>query len=553
MFATFRHAFALALLLCMLHSVPAADDTMSREAIARHAKDSTVLVEVKPTYGTGFCVHSSGLFVTNEHVVRQGEIITLVLHAGQKAQKLLKAKVVRRDKALDLALLRVEGEEKFQALELGSDKDLSELTEVIACGFPFGTQLATKGGYPAISINVGSVTSLRNNKDGELHRIQLDAALNPGNSGGPVLNRQGKVVGMVVSGIVGSGVNMAIPVGNVQRFLSRPDIDVTLPFIQATNQHGAYEFTAKATSLLPAKDALELELVLGAGARKDRRFPMKFANGVYRASAVPFPAPMGPSMCRLDIKYEDGSISGAAEDRTIRIGEMEIKLSQMRNLCLEPKVKARLSDGRQLDGKLSGLEAIPLTVGKQSLRLDLAGALEVNVEPLEEITELACAVVARQAGREVGRHDVLLHRDGNAQSGVSSEWTLDLKKMRPLDGPVKGKIMGKDFAPDTMQLQNSMMTLQSGTDRIQIFNLVLKPGKMIYEFSADDKQLPSRRPMIQIHMMPPAFANHPNGYAMRLEFGAERDGQVPTKLYLCLPDDKKSFIAGSFMLEIEGP
>src|SRR5262249_61260427 len=140
-------------------------------------------------------------------------------------QKVLKAKVVRQDQNLDLALLRVEGETDLPALALGSDEDLTELEEVVACGFPFGTALAlAKGEYPAISISVGSVTALRRGKDKALSRIQLDAALNPGNSGGPVLDRQGKVVGVVVSGVRWAGVNMAIPVSHLQRFLARPEI-----------------------------------------------------------------------------------------------------------------------------------------------------------------------------------------------------------------------------------------------------------------------------------------------------------------------------------------
>ena len=152
------------------------------EAIAKRAKAATVLVEAKPIYGSGFCVHQSGLFVTNEHVVRRTpETITLVLNAGLKNRN-LKAKVVRRDAALDLALLRVDGNDKFEPMELGSDEDLGELSELFACGFPFGTAwvdqmryLATQGFhspprtpggvkeptrpevYPAISINAGSV------------------------------------------------------------------------------------------------------------------------------------------------------------------------------------------------------------------------------------------------------------------------------------------------------------------------------------------------------------------------------------------------------------
>jgi S1-C subfamily serine protease len=89
----------------------------------------------------------------------------------------LKTKVLRRDKDLDLALLKVDGGEKFEAMELGSDKDLSELKELIAFGFPFGTALARQGEYPAITVNAGHVTSLRRDKNIELDRIQLDCAL----------------------------------------------------------------------------------------------------------------------------------------------------------------------------------------------------------------------------------------------------------------------------------------------------------------------------------------------------------------------------------------
>src|SRR5204863_78892 len=82
----------------------------------------------------------------------------------------------------------------------GSAEGLSELMEVVAFGFPFGTALsADRRDYPAVSVNVGSVTALRR-KAGALHRIQVDVPLNPGNSGGAVLDRTGKVVGVVVAG-----------------------------------------------------------------------------------------------------------------------------------------------------------------------------------------------------------------------------------------------------------------------------------------------------------------------------------------------------------------
>jgi hypothetical protein len=317
-------------------------------------------------------------------------------------------------------LLKVDSAAKIEALELGSDVDLGELTELIACGFPFGQALARPGEYPAITINAGSVTSLRRDKDGELHRIQLDAALNRGNSGGPVLDRKGKVVGMVVSGIPGSGVNLAIPVSHLQRFLARPEIILTLPSIKASSRHAAFEFKAKTISLLSTKEPLDLELVLGAGPGKERRFPMELVDGAYRAKAIPFPAPEGPTLCRVEVKYEDGSVTGGVEDKTYRIADKEVKLSQVRSLRMGIKPEARLGDGRRLEGKLDGLDALSLKVGKQLLRLDLANALEVSVEAIEEVTEISCTIVARQAGREVHRQSEPLYIEGVSRAIIET-------------------------------------------------------------------------------------------------------------------------------------
>lgn len=199
-----------------------ADQPRDKVAIAKLGKAATALVEVKEAraYGTAFCIHSSGLFLTNEHVIRPAEkdALTLILNAGLKNQRILQAKVVRSDKELDLALLRVEDAKDLPTLSLGSNENLTELMEVVALGFPFGKALVQdKKDYPAISVSHGHVTALRH-REGRLHRIQVDAVLNPGNSGGPVLDSQGQVVGIVVAGVLGSGVNFAIPVDVARRF-----------------------------------------------------------------------------------------------------------------------------------------------------------------------------------------------------------------------------------------------------------------------------------------------------------------------------------------------
>ena len=134
-------------------------------------------------------------------------------------------------------------------------------------------------------------------------------------------------------------------------------------------------------------------------------------------------------------------------------------------------------------------------------------------------------------------------------------WTLDLKAMNFGDGPVDGRVMGAEFKPDKIQLLNTGLSLRTDTDMIQIF-LNLKPGQGIegksFEWKAELKE-GEAQPAIHVHinsLKPPGLQVSTKGYAMRLEFGKEKDGKIPGKIYLCLPDDKKSWVAGCFTLDL---
>jgi hypothetical protein len=412
-----RCSCILAGLILVVGNAGAADETSWRVEVGKIGKPATALVEVKTRgeYGSAFCIHPSGLFVTNAHVV-QSTIpaapgtptppveITLVLNSGTKTEKTYSAKVVRVDKELDLALLRIDGAKDLPALTLGSDEKLTELEDVVACGFPFGIALAPgKKEYPAVSINAGSITSLRR-KDDRLQRIQLDAAVNPGNSGGPLLDKSGKVVGVIVAGVRGSGVNFAIPVSTVVGFITPPEIRFEPPALDRANLYKPVAFEAQLLPLLPSSAPLTAELTLKPGrGGKERTFRLEAADGKHRVTAVPLPPPSGPQPVRLIARFDDGALNATVLDRAFKVGDRELKLSEVRSVEHRPAHRVLLADGKEVEGAVSGLDAVPVRLGGQTMTLDLGKAYEVRFAPAAEANLVWCTLVVRQGDKEVLR------------------------------------------------------------------------------------------------------------------------------------------------------
>jgi len=154
--------------------------------------------------GSGFIIDASGLVVTNNHVIADADEINVILNDGTK----LKATLVGKDNKSDLALLRVHADQPIKAVKFG-DSDKLRLGEwVIAIGNPFSL-----GG----SVTAG-IVSARNrdiNSGPYDNYIQTDAAINRGNSGGPLFNLNGEVVGVntaIISPSGGSiGIGFAVP------------------------------------------------------------------------------------------------------------------------------------------------------------------------------------------------------------------------------------------------------------------------------------------------------------------------------------------------------
>jgi serine protease Do len=154
--------------------------------------------------GSGFIIDPSGLVVTNNHVISDADEVTVILNNGEN----LKAEVVGRDKKTDLALLRVKSDKPLKAVKFG-DSDKLRLGEwVIAIGNPFSL-----GG--TVTAGIVSARDRDINSGPYDNYIQTDAAINRGNSGGPLFNLNGEVVGVntaIISPSGGSiGIGFAVP------------------------------------------------------------------------------------------------------------------------------------------------------------------------------------------------------------------------------------------------------------------------------------------------------------------------------------------------------
>ena len=154
--------------------------------------------------GSGFVIDPSGIVVTNNHVISEADEITVILNDGAR----LKAELIGKDQKTDIALLRVKPDKPLKAVKFGDSERLRLGEWVIAIGNPFSL-----GG--TVTAGIVSARNRDINSGPYDNYIQTDAAINRGNSGGPLFNLDGEVVGIntaIISPSGGSiGIGFAVP------------------------------------------------------------------------------------------------------------------------------------------------------------------------------------------------------------------------------------------------------------------------------------------------------------------------------------------------------
>ena len=176
-------------------------------AVIAAAKPAVVTIISGRSQGSGFFISADGLILTNAHVIDDSNIMIKVID-GSTA----KAVLIKLDATNDIALLRAKGKEGFPYLRLGNSDNCSEGETVIAIGTPTGLESTSTKGI---------ISSIR--KKSNLTYIQTDAAINAGNSGGPLLNIQGEVIGINTSKMVKTGIEglgFALSINDVKQIIN---------------------------------------------------------------------------------------------------------------------------------------------------------------------------------------------------------------------------------------------------------------------------------------------------------------------------------------------
>jgi serine protease Do len=170
--------------------------------------------------GSGFVISPDGYIVTNDHVAGNATRITVAFPDGST----LEGRLIGTDPASDIALIKVDPDEELPFLKFSDDRNPIVGEWVIALGNPFGLFEASE---PSVTVGVVSATgrNLESARNGPVYQdmIQTDAAINRGNSGGPLVNALGEVIGVntaIYSQTGGSvGIGFAVPVERVIRII----------------------------------------------------------------------------------------------------------------------------------------------------------------------------------------------------------------------------------------------------------------------------------------------------------------------------------------------
>jgi S1-C subfamily serine protease len=383
----------LAVSLCTVFagfvSSTAAQEGQVSNPVAK-AVDATVFVRVDHLYsgrgvtssGTGFLIHGNGWILTNEHVVSDTMIVpvgnewrranakvtkvAVVLRSGSAEELEVNAKIVARDPDADLALLKVPGPQD-PVLDIWTERTPSVTDEVWVVGYPYGELLAIERwendemANPEASVNQGRVSALRKDNDGNLRLIQTDAAVNPGNSGGAMIDGEGHFLGVVSAKVGSDGIGFAIASDQVREFVLKKGyrVEYRPPTILDSTKEIAVRLESDLIELAKVKGAL----TVGGGETPNVSSPLRpdgrgLTARVALTGRPASDAARGVLRARIELQRDDGQSVG----RVFRLYDAVGKTTVQADGSLDDDADAGTGDTEVVDSSRS--QGLGLSGGK---------------------------------------------------------------------------------------------------------------------------------------------------------------------------------------------
>jgi S1-C subfamily serine protease len=211
--------FALVFFCLTLSSSAAAQDLLSSAKIFERASSSVVLIATNNGVGSGFLIEGNGTVVTASHVIEGATRVSIKTANGEIYEEV---SLLANDPKRDFAILKIKGFD-LPSVSLGNSNQVVPGENVTVIGTPLGEE-ALKN-----SVSTGVISGIRDLGEG-YRVIQITAPVSKGNSGGPVFNGKGEVVGLVAFRLVdGQSLNFIVPINYVRGVIS--DIDIKNPLM----------------------------------------------------------------------------------------------------------------------------------------------------------------------------------------------------------------------------------------------------------------------------------------------------------------------------------
>ena len=196
---------------------------LSSEEVIKDCAQSIVVIETTTPLGegagSGVIVTKDGYILTNQHVIDQAKAVKVTSQDGTSYD----AQVIEENARKDLALIKInpQNKNKLQPATLGNPNDVEIGETAIVIGNPLGL---------GISASQGIISATGRNVDSQMEYFQIDAAVNPGNSGGGLFNFKGELIGIVNMKLAGEsidGIGFAIPLDEATKYLEKANADIS--------------------------------------------------------------------------------------------------------------------------------------------------------------------------------------------------------------------------------------------------------------------------------------------------------------------------------------